>query len=122
MDKVGAGVVEYILGALYQVIAAVGRFLGSLILDIIGGSISSKIEDYFTNETKLEKHVKMLSGEKWFDELVKDYRYSYIVWNNKRVGGYLMKLSNIQLLKKHEEEQDKFKEMVKWEHRKFTNL
>lgn len=113
---------EYILGALYQVIAAAGRFLGSLILDIIGGSISSKIEDYFTNETKLEKHVKMLSGEKWFDELMKDYRYSYIVWHNKRVGGYLMELSNIHLLKKYEAEQDKFKEMVKQEHRKFTDL
>lgn len=113
---------EYILGALYQVIAAAGRFLGSLILDIIGGSITSKIEGYFTNETKLEKHVKMLSGEKWFDELMKDFRYSYIVWNNKRVGGYLIELSNIHLLKKHEEEQDKFKEMVKQEHRNFTTL
>lgn len=113
---------EIVWGLLYHLVAAIGRFIGFFVSELLANAISNKIEDFFTFDTKLEKHVKMLSGEKWFDELMTDFRYSYIVWHNKRVGGYLMELSNIRLLKKHKEEQDKFKEMVKQEHRKFTNL
>lgn len=111
---------EVVWGLFYHLVAAIGRLIGFFASELVASAISNKIEDFFTIETKLEKHVKMLSGENWFDELVKDYRYSYIVWHNKRVGRYLRELSNIHLLLKHEEERGKFVEMVKLEHRKFA--
>lgn len=113
---------EWVLGMLYQVVVAVGRILGWFVSELLADKICHKIEDYFTNETKLEKNVKMLTGQKWFDELAKDYRYSHIIWNNRRVGSYLCENTNIILLKKHEEEQEKFIDMVKQEHRKFAGI
>ncbi len=112
---------EIVWGLLYHLVAAIGRLIGFFVSELLANAISSKIEDFFTIETKLEKHVKMLSGEKWFDALMKDYRYSYIVVHNKRVGRYLRELSNIHLLLKHEEERGKFIEMVKQEHMKFAS-
>lgn len=113
---------EWVLGVLYQIVAAIGRILGWFVSELVADKICHKIEYYFTDETKLEKNVKMLAGQKWFDELTKDYRYSYIIWNNKRISRYLCENTNIRLLEKHEEEQKKFIDMVKQEHRKFAGI
>ncbi|WP_416144509.1 hypothetical protein [Planococcus koreensis] len=114
--------VEWFLGVLYQVVAAIGRFLGWVVLDMAAHKICRSIESYFTNESKLEKNVKLLAEEQWFVELTNDFRYSHIIWHNNRVGRYLRDDSNIRLLRKHEEEQKKFIEMVKQEHKKFAGM
>lgn len=113
---------ELLLGVLYHVAAAVGRILGWFVSELAADKISRSIEEFFTNDSKLERNVKGLVGEDWFEELAKDFRYSHIIWNNKRVGRYLCEDSNIRLLKKHEEEQAKFIEMVKQEHKKFAGI
>ena len=113
---------EWLLWLLYQVVAIIGRILGFFVSELAANKICSSIENYFTNDSKLEKNVKQLAGEQWFEELAKDFRYSHIIWNNNRVARYLSDDSNILLLKKHEEEQRKFIEMVKQEHRKFAGI
>lgn len=114
--------VEWFLWLLYQAAALIGRILGFFVSELAADKICSAIENYFTNETKLEKNVKELVGQKWFDELANDFRYSHIIWNNNRVGRFLSDDSNIRLLKKHEEEQRKFIELIKEEHRKFAGI
>ena len=113
---------EFLLWILYQFVAAIGRLLGLFVSELAANKITNAIEDYFTNDSKLEKNVKRLAGEQWFDELANDFRYSHIIWNNNRVARYLSDDSNILLLKKHEEEQRKFIEMVKQEHRSFAGI
>lgn len=113
---------EFLLGVFYQVAAAIGRFLVLVLSELAGNKICGSIESYFTNESKLEKNVKLVAEEKWFIELANDFRYSHIIWQNNRVGRYLRDDSNIRLLKKHEEEQRKFIEMVKLEHKKFAGI
>lgn len=122
MRRMGAEMAEFLLGVLYQVAAAIGRILVWVLSDLVGNKICGSIEGYFTNESKLEKNVKLLAKEKWFIELANDFRYSHIIWHNNRVGRYLRDDSNIRLLKKHEEEQRKFIEMVKQEHKKFSGM
>lgn len=114
--------VEWFLGVLYQVVAAIGRFLGWVVLDMAANKIWGSIETYFTNDTKLEKNLKRLAGEQWFDELANDFRYSHIIWNNNWVVRYLSEDANVDVLKKDKEEQRKFIEMVKQEHRKFAGI
>lgn len=113
---------EWVLGMLYQIGAAAGRAFGWLVAELLGNKIEHTIQNYFTDETKIEKSIKRLAGQKWFDELADDYRYSYIIWNNERVGRYLCEDSTLRLLEKHQEEQAKFIEMVKQEHRKFAGI
>ncbi|HSP23083.1 MAG TPA: hypothetical protein VLQ20_12245 [Planococcus sp. (in: firmicutes)] len=113
---------ELLLGVLYHVVAAIGRMLGWFVSEMAAEKIKRSIENFFTNDSKLEKNVKGLAGEAWFDELANDFRYSHIIWNNKRVGRYLCEDSNIRLVKKAKEEQAKFIDMVKQEHRKFAGI
>ena len=113
---------ELVLGVLYQIVAAIGRMLGWFVSEMAADKISRSIENFFTNDTKLEKNVKRLAGQNWFDQLAEDFRYSHIIWNNKRVGRYLCEDSNIRLLEKDEVEQAKFIDMVKQEHRKFAGI
>lgn len=118
----GAEMAEFLLAVLYQAAAVIGRLLGFFVSELAASKINNAIEDFFTNDTKLEKNVKLLAEEKWFIELANDFRYSHIIWHNNRVGRYLRDDSNIRLLKKHEEEQRKFIEMVKQEHKKFAGM
>lgn len=122
MQRMDAEIAELLLAVLYQAAVAIGRLLGFFVSELAASKISNAIEDFFTNDTKLEKNVKLLAEEKWFIELADDFRYSHIIWHNNRVGRYLKEDSNIPLLKKHEEEQRKFIEMVKQEHKKFAGM
>ena len=76
----------------------------------------------FTPKSKLEKNIDKLRNEKWFSTLYGDYRYSYIIWHNRKVKRFLIKSENVELLTKNEQEQEKFTNLIKQEHSKFVAL
>jgi hypothetical protein len=77
---------------------------------------------FYTPKSKLEKSLDKLRDEKWFSTLMDDYRYSYIIWNNRKVKRFLVKPENVEILIKNETEREKFIRLVEIEHRKFVGL
>lgn len=73
----------------------------------------------FTGKTKLQKNIEQLTTEDWFKPLYDDIRYSYIIWNNKKVKRFLLKTENVKLLKTDEEIRNQFISLVKIEHKKY---
>ncbi len=71
---------------------------------------------------KFEKHIKRLKEETWFCELEKDYRYGYIIHQNRRVRRFLCNEKNIKLILSMDEGKERFIELVKEEHARFTKL
>jgi hypothetical protein len=77
---------------------------------------------FYTPKTKLEKSMDKLRDEKWFSTLMDDYRYSYIILNNRKVKRILVKPGNVEILMKSETEREKFIRLVEMEHKKFVGL
>lgn len=77
---------------------------------------------FYTPKSKLEKNIDKLKNEIWFSSLYADYRYSYIIWHNKKIKRILIKPENIELLIKNEQEKEKFIHLIKQEHIKFVGL
>jgi hypothetical protein len=77
---------------------------------------------FYTPKSKLEKNIDKLRNEKWFSTLMDDYRYSYIIWSNRKVKRILVKSENVELLINNETEREKFINIVEMEHRKFVGL
>lgn len=90
-----------------------------MLFDLAGDLISHFIP---SPEGKLEKHIKRLKEEDWFSSLEEDYRYSYIIHQNRKVRRYLCNEKNIKMITSMDEEREKFIKMVKEEHIKFTRL
>jgi hypothetical protein len=88
-----------------------------LIVDLLGGLLEWIIP---TPKSKLEKHIEELKSEDWFFQLDQDYRYNYIIWNNRKVKRFLGRPQNIKILKSNEEEKEKFIRLVMQEHEKFV--
>ncbi|WP_026694058.1 hypothetical protein [Peribacillus kribbensis] len=66
--------------------------------------------------------IEDMKKEPWFLALIKDYRYEYIIQNNKAIHIYLKQPANIKLLKHSEEERQNFISLVKQEHHRFTSF
>ncbi|MBS4201673.1 hypothetical protein KHA93_18890 [Bacillus sp. FJAT-49732] len=77
---------------------------------------------FITPKSKLEKNIDKLRNEKWFSTLYQDYRYSYVIWHNRKVKRYLIKSNNVELLIRNEQEKEKFIKLIEQEHIKFTGL
>lgn len=75
----------------------------------------------FIPESKFEKNVEKLKQEEWFATLDKDYRYNYIIWNNKKVKRFLTSTNNLNMLLIDDLEQTKFTELIKKEHLKYIS-
>jgi hypothetical protein len=84
--------------------------------------IANALLFFYTPKTKLEKSMDKLRDEKWFSTLMDDYRYSYIIWNNRKVKRILVKPGNVEILMKSETEREKFIRLVEMEHKKFVGL
>jgi uncharacterized protein YlbG (UPF0298 family) len=84
--------------------------------------IANALLFFYTPKSKLEKKIDKLRNEKWFSTLIDDYRYSHIIWNNRKVKHFLVKSENVELLIKNETEREKFIRLVEHEHRKFVRL
>jgi hypothetical protein len=84
--------------------------------------IANALLFFYTPKSKLEKNIDKLRNEIWFSTLMDDYRYSYIIWNNRKVKRLLIKPENIEILMKNEIEREKFIRIVEIEHRKFVGL
>ncbi|MDO7788798.1 hypothetical protein [Desulforamulus aquiferis] len=76
----------------------------------------------FNQLIKLERVINELSQEEWFKELDDDYRYSFILRNNKKVIRTLLKPGSAHALKYDIQVQEQFIKMVKDEHVKFVGL
>jgi hypothetical protein len=77
---------------------------------------------FYTPKSKLEKSLDKLRVEKWFSTLMDDYRYSYIISNDRKVKRFLVKPGNVEILMKSETEREKFIRLVEMEHKKFVGL
>jgi len=88
-------------------------------LEFIYGLIGETFLYFFIPKSKLEKNVDKLKQKDWFVTLEKDYRYNYIIWNNRKIKRYLIKSSNLENLIENEQVQKKFTELIKQEHLKF---
>ena len=88
-------------------------------LEFIFGLIGETILYFFIPKSKFEKNVDKLKQEDWFVTLDEDYRYNYIIWNNRKIKRYLIKSSNVDRLIENNQEQKKFTELLKKEHLKF---
>jgi hypothetical protein len=84
--------------------------------------IANALLFFYTPKTKLEKSMDKLRDEKWFSTLIDDYRYSYIILNNRKVKRILVKPGNVEILMKSETEREKFIRLVEMEHKKFVGL
>jgi len=91
-------------------------------LEFFFALISEAILYFFIPKSKLEKNVEILKKEEWFATLEEDYRYNYIIWNNRRVKRFLSKPKNLELLVEHSEAQKEFTDLIKKEHIKYTSF
>ena len=87
--------------------------------EFIFGMIGETILYFFIPKSKFEKNVDKLKQEEWFVTLDEDYRYNYIIWNNRKIKRYLIKSSNVDRLIENDQEQKKFTELIEQEHLKF---
>ncbi len=71
-------------------------------------------------KSKWEKNMDKLIDEEWFKQLNDDFRYSYIIRNNKKVKRILAKDDNIPLLQTDEQFRNDFIALVKDEHVKYV--
>ena len=88
-------------------------------LEFIFGLIGEAFLFFFIPKSKFEKNVDKLKQEDWFVTLEEDYRYNYIIWNNRKIKRYLIKSSNLDRLIENKQEQKEFTELIKQEHLKF---
>jgi hypothetical protein len=98
----------------YEVIIEI---LVDLAADIIGYIIPE-----LAPKTKFEKNITRLKEEAWFASLEEDYRYGYIIYQNRTVKRFLGNNNNIKMILSMDEEKEKFIRLVKEEHEKFTKL
>jgi hypothetical protein len=89
--------------------------------EFIFGLIAESFLFLFIPESKFEKNVEKLKQEDWFATLDKDYRYNYIIWNNKKVKRFLTSTNNLNMLLIDDLEQTKFTELIKKEHLKYIS-
>jgi predicted nucleotidyltransferase len=92
------------------------QFLVELIIDLF---VYGFIDLPFL-KSKLEKNIEKLKSEEWFKQLEDDARYSYIIWNNRKVKRFLVKDRNIRLLRTDEQVRNEFIDLVKHEHVKYV--
>lgn len=90
-----------------------------LLFDIAGEVIGFFIPN---PKTKFEKHIERLKEEEWFSSLLADYRYSYIIYENRKVRRFLSSERNLKMIISMDAEKENFIRLVKEEHAKFTRL
>jgi hypothetical protein len=78
------------------------------------------VEAFFSPKSNLGENVEKLKQEEWFAALEEDFRYNYIIWNNRKVERYLASSTNLAMLLNDDQEQKKFTELIIQEHIKFT--
>ncbi|MBS4215218.1 hypothetical protein [Neobacillus rhizophilus] len=106
------GVVEFFGG---------GRVI--LIIDLLIDIAGKIIEHLIPNPTaKFEKNMIRLKDEAWFSELEKDYRYQYIIYNNRKVKRFLSNETNVKKIISMDLEREQFILLIKEEHEKFVGL
>lgn len=77
---------------------------------------------FYTPKSKLEKNIDKLIKEDWFAALYDDFRYSHIIWHNRKVKRFLMKYENVESLMNNEQDREKFIHLIKQEHNKFVSF
>ncbi|WP_409298742.1 hypothetical protein V1498_10180 [Peribacillus sp. SCS-26] len=81
------------------------------------------ILDLFSlKKNQYAKNYALLRKEPWFQALLADYRYEYIIHNSSVVTQYLKQAENLKLLLHSEEERMAFIDLVKAEHLSYTGL
>jgi hypothetical protein len=63
-----------------------------------------------------------MAKEKWFEELLSDYRYGFIIRNNNEIRSFLAQPANIDLLKTDEQARKEFVDLVISEHKKSIGI
>lgn len=66
------------------------------------------------------RRVDKLQKEAWFDELLKDYRYGFIIKKNNEIRSFLAQSGNIELLKTDEQVRKEFIDLVMSQHMKYV--
>ncbi|MGG3471437.1 hypothetical protein ABES02_28710 [Neobacillus pocheonensis] len=92
-----------------------------IVIDIALELVGFFIPD-FSPKSKFEKHIIRLTEEAWFSSLEQDYRYGYIIYNNKNVKRFLSNEKNVKMIISMDIEREKFISLVKKEHVRFTRL
>lgn len=100
---------------------SISGFIIDLLVDIAGEIIEFLIPDRFS-KSKFEKHLIRLREEDWFTSLEKDVRYAYIIHQNRKVRRFLSSEQNIKMITSMDFEREKFINLVKEEHAKFTGI
>ena len=93
------------------------EILIDLVAEIIGYFIPK-----LAPKTKFENNINRLKEEAWFSSLEEDYRYGYIIYQNRTVKRFLGNNNNVKMVLSMDEEREKFIRLVKEEHEKFTRL
>ncbi|NRD77136.1 hypothetical protein HPT25_06455 [Bacillus sp. BRMEA1] len=99
----------------------ISGFIIDLLLDLAGEVIGHFLPGA-RSEARFQKHIMRLKEEPWFASLEKDYRYEYIIFQNRKVKRFLNSEKNIKMIISMEEEKERFINMVKEEHIKFTRV
>lgn len=69
-----------------------------------------------------ELRIERLRKEKWFDDLYRDARYSYIIRNSKNVNKFLHGPGAEKILARDEQARNGFIDLVKMEHARYTGI
>lgn len=76
----------------------------------------------FIPKDKVQLHIDELKNESWFKELDNDHRFNYIINFNKKVRKLLAQKRYVNYLKTNEKIRERFIDIVKEEHYKFTGV
>ncbi|WP_040203492.1 hypothetical protein [Neobacillus jeddahensis] len=100
-------------------------FISSILIDLlfdIGGAIIELLIPDRAFNSKFEKNVSRLKEEDWFFTMTKDYRYHYIIYQNRKVRRFLANEKHVKMILSMDEERENFIRLVKEEHARFTGI
>lgn len=69
-----------------------------------------------------DRRIGKLENKSWFEELRRDSRYGFIIWNNDEVRSYLAQPGIIELLKTDEQARKEFVDLVIREHKEYVGI
>ena len=92
-------------------------FLVDLAGEIIGHFLPELLP-----KTKFEKNITRLKEEDWFSALERDYRYAYIIYENRTIKRFLSNEKNVKMIISMDMERENFINLVKEEHARFTKI
>ncbi|KEK23541.1 hypothetical protein [Bacillus gaemokensis] len=87
-------------------------------MGILFDVIADIILFYPRADVKLKHHIAKLSEGEWFRKLHEDSRYTWLIWNNRKIKKFILSPANMKFLPKSKEKQKELIHLIHSEQEK----